>query len=148
MSGIASTARIHPLAVVEDGATIGENAVIGPFCYIGARVTLGDDVEILSNAVVTGLTEIGRGGSYTVMHDSAEEPAVGFSLYIDPIIEAGIGGAERHRLFLPIGTDAATAARLRGEGWVTVAALEPGDTAEAQLCTHLLRDGTVRPVAG
>lgn len=61
MSGIASTARIHPLAVVEDGATIGENVVVGPFCHIGARVTLGDGVEIVSNAVVTGLTEIGRG---------------------------------------------------------------------------------------
>ncbi len=61
MSGIASTARIHPLAVVEDGATIGENVVVGPFCHIGARVTLGDGVEIVSNAVVSGLTEIGRG---------------------------------------------------------------------------------------
>lgn len=92
--------------------------------------------------------EIGRGGSYTVMQESAEEPAVGFSLYIDPIIEAGIGRVERQRLFLPFGTDPATAARLRGEGWVTVAALDPGDTAEAQLCTHVLSDGTVRPVAG
>jgi UDP-N-acetylglucosamine acyltransferase len=61
MSTIAATARIHPMAIVEDGAVIGENVVVGPFCHIGSRVTLQDDVELLSNAVVTGLTEIGRG---------------------------------------------------------------------------------------
>ncbi|MCY1668596.1 acyl-ACP--UDP-N-acetylglucosamine O-acyltransferase [Rhizobium sp. SL86] len=61
MSTIAATARVHPLAVVEDGAVIGENVTVGPFCRIGGRVVLHDDVEVISNAVVTGLTEIGRG---------------------------------------------------------------------------------------
>ena len=90
--------------------------------------------------------EIGRGGSYAVIHDGAEEPAVGFSLYVDPIVDAGIGTGERRRLFVPLGADPAAAARLRSEGWVTVAALEPGDTAEAQLCTHILIDGQTRSV--
>jgi len=61
MSRIASTARIHPMAIVEDGATIGENVTIGPFCTIGKDVVLKDDVEVVSNAVVTGKTEIGKG---------------------------------------------------------------------------------------
>ena len=61
MSRIASTARIHPMAIVEDGATIGENVIIGPFCTIGRDVVLKDDVEVVSNAVVTGKTEIGKG---------------------------------------------------------------------------------------
>ena len=61
MSRIASTARIHPMAIVEDGATIGENVIIGPFCMIGKDVVLKDDVEVVSNAVVTGKTEIGKG---------------------------------------------------------------------------------------
>ncbi|CCF19333.1 Acyl-[acyl-carrier-protein]--UDP-N-acetylglucosamine O-acyltransferase [Pseudorhizobium banfieldiae] len=61
MSRIASTARIHPMAIVEDGATIGENVTIGPFCTIGRDVVLKDDVEVVSNAVVTGKTEIGKG---------------------------------------------------------------------------------------
>ncbi len=61
MSRIASTARIHPMAVVEDGATIGENVVVGPFCTIGKDVVLKDDVEVISNAVVSGKTEIGKG---------------------------------------------------------------------------------------
>lgn len=61
MSRIASTARIHPMAIVEDGATLGENVVIGPFSTVGKDVVLKDDVEVISHAVVTGRTEIGRG---------------------------------------------------------------------------------------
>jgi ATP phosphoribosyltransferase regulatory subunit len=86
--------------------------------------------------------EIGRGGTYSVVHgDGREEPAVGFSLYADPVLDAGLGTAERTRLFLPVGTAPETAAALRAQGWVTVAALEPGDTPQAQLCSHVLRDG-------
>jgi len=83
--------------------------------------------------------EIGRGGTYTILHeDGAEEAAVGFSLYADAIVAAGLADSGRRRLFVPLGTDAALAARMRAEGWVTVAALEAGDTPEAQLCTHVL----------
>ena len=89
--------------------------------------------------------EIGRGGTYTILHeDGAEEAAVGFSLYIDALAGAEGAPPERRRLFVPLGSDAALTARLRGEGWVTVTALEAGDTPEAQLCTHLLADGDIR----
>lgn len=91
--------------------------------------------------------EIGRGGSYTVLHDGGrEEPAVGFSLFADPVLDAGFGGAERTRLFLPEGTPLETGAKLRADGWVTVAALEGDDTPQAQLCSHVLRDGIPQPV--
>lgn len=58
---IAASAKIHPLAVVEDGAVIGENVVIGPFCHVGSKVVLSDEVELLPHAVVAGRTVIGRG---------------------------------------------------------------------------------------
>ncbi len=90
--------------------------------------------------------EIGRGGTYTILHGNGrEEAAVGFSLFADPILDTGIGAGERRRLFVPFGTPPALAARLRAEGWVTVAALESDDTPEAQLCTHVLRDGAPQP---
>ncbi len=82
--------------------------------------------------------EIGRGGSYKI----GEEPAIGFSAFIDPLIDAGLARNERRRLFLPFGTDAATAAWLRGKGWITVSALDENDNADAQICTHILKDGT------
>lgn len=50
---------IHPAAVVEDGARLGQGCVIGPFCHIGPEVVLHDGVELKSHVVVTGTTEIG-----------------------------------------------------------------------------------------
>jgi ATP phosphoribosyltransferase regulatory subunit len=83
--------------------------------------------------------EIGRGGTYTILHgDGREEPAVGFSLFADPILDAGLRAGERRRLFLPFGTPPDAGASLRAQGWVTVAALEAEDTPKAQLCTHVL----------
>lgn len=53
-------AEIHPMAIVEDGATLGEGVRIGPFCCVGSRVTLGPDVVLESHVVVTGRTTIGQ----------------------------------------------------------------------------------------
>jgi ATP phosphoribosyltransferase regulatory subunit len=81
--------------------------------------------------------EIGRGGSYTIVHpDGREEAAVGFSLYIDPLVDMGLGVEPARRVFLPIGHDPAIAAHLRGAGWTTIAAL--ADTDQPIGCTHIL----------
>ncbi|MDF1607339.1 acyl-ACP--UDP-N-acetylglucosamine O-acyltransferase [Hoeflea sp. YIM 152468] len=53
-------ARIHPSAVVEDGAILGYNVEIGPFCHVGAKVRLGDHVQLMSHVVVQGSTTIGE----------------------------------------------------------------------------------------
>jgi len=57
---IAASARIHPSAIVEDGARIGDNVSIGPFCYVGPKVDLGDGVALKTHVTVTGRTRIGR----------------------------------------------------------------------------------------
>jgi len=54
------TAMIHPTAVIEDGARLGLNVKIGPYCVVGADVSVGDDCELLSHVVVSGHTRIGR----------------------------------------------------------------------------------------
>ncbi len=53
------SSRIHPSAIIEDGAQIGADVAIGPFCHIGPQVRLGDGVHLHSHVVVTGQTEIG-----------------------------------------------------------------------------------------
>lgn len=58
---IAASAKIHPLSVVEEGAVIGENVVVGPFCHVGPKVVLHDEVELLTHVVVSGRTTVGRG---------------------------------------------------------------------------------------
>lgn len=55
---------IHPLAIVEDGAEIGSNVYIGPFCHVGSQVKIHSNVELKSHVVVAGDTAIGE---YTVV---------------------------------------------------------------------------------
>ncbi len=82
--------------------------------------------------------EVGRGGAYTIVHPNGdEEPAVGFSLYVDGLVDAGLGEVKHRRILLPLGTAAEVGAKLRAEGWATVAALEPDADARAFRCTHL-----------
>jgi UDP-N-acetylglucosamine acyltransferase len=50
---------IHPSAIIEDGAQIGANVQIGPYCVVGAQVKLGDGVRLESHVVVGGDTSIG-----------------------------------------------------------------------------------------
>jgi len=55
------TSRIHPTAVLEKGAEIGEDCVIGPYCYVGKHVRLGTGVILHPHAVVWGCTTVGAG---------------------------------------------------------------------------------------
>lgn len=50
---------IHPTSVVEDGARLGNDVSIGPFCHIGSEVVLGEGAQIGSHVVLAGDTEIG-----------------------------------------------------------------------------------------
>ncbi|MDD9723975.1 acyl-ACP--UDP-N-acetylglucosamine O-acyltransferase [Roseovarius sp. SK2] len=51
--------RIHPSAVIDEGAQIGAGVEIGPFCHVGPDVRLGDGVVLKSHVVVTGDTQVG-----------------------------------------------------------------------------------------
>ena len=90
---------------------------------------------------------LARGGTYRISDRKGGEPATGFSLYPDPLIDAVAGeSAPRETLFLPLGHDPAAAARSRAEGWRTVAALSDADDARALGCTHRLEDGGAKPL--
>ena len=55
------SARIHPAALVDPKAELGEGVEIGPFCIVGPDVRLGDNVRLLSHVNVEGVTELGEG---------------------------------------------------------------------------------------
>ena len=38
--------ELHPTAIVENGARLGEGVRIGPFCHVGKDVALADEVEL------------------------------------------------------------------------------------------------------
>ncbi|OCC24996.1 ATP phosphoribosyltransferase regulatory subunit [Croceicoccus estronivorus] len=80
---------------------------------------------------------LGRGGTYRIL--GLDEPATGFSLYPDALVDNDRCDTDaRDILFLPLGHDVDVAARLRVIGWRTVAALSEGDDAKVLGCTHVL----------
>lgn len=52
--------KISPLAVIEDGAVIGKDVKIGPFCFISSQATIGDGTIIDQGAIIDGKTTIGK----------------------------------------------------------------------------------------
>jgi ATP phosphoribosyltransferase regulatory subunit len=116
----------------------------------GLRVTL-DPVEFRGFRYHTGVAftlygpgmsgELARGGRYVSQND---EPATGMSLYPDAVLRAAPPAAPRPRLFVPLGADGDP---FRAQGFATVAALAPADTAARLRCTHELKDGRAVPVA-
>lgn len=52
--------NIHPTAIIEDGAKIGENVTIGAYSYIGKNVTIGDGTIIDTHTLIEGYTTIGK----------------------------------------------------------------------------------------
>src|SRR4029079_11541822 len=50
---------IHPTAIVHRDAELGAGVKIGPFCTVGANVTIDDGAELVSHVVVDGHTSIG-----------------------------------------------------------------------------------------
>jgi UDP-N-acetylglucosamine acyltransferase len=60
--------NIHPLAIIEEGAIIGNNVTIEPYAIVKSHVVLEDNVTVKSHAYIDGNTTIGDG---TVIWPSA-----------------------------------------------------------------------------
>lgn len=54
---------IHPAAVVDPAAKIGEGTTIGPFSYIGPEVAIGEGCRVGPNCVVHGKVTMGKGNT-------------------------------------------------------------------------------------
>ena len=52
-------AKIHPTAIVEDGAVLGADVEVGPYAFVGRNVRLGDGTVVRQGAIVDGHTTIG-----------------------------------------------------------------------------------------
>lgn len=59
---------IHPTAIIEVGAQIGDGATVGPYCHVGPKVSLGEGVVLQGHVAVAGATTI---GARTVVHSFA-----------------------------------------------------------------------------
>ena len=69
-----SAPNIHPTAIVEDGAKIGNFCKIGPYCCVGSEVTLDENVILKSHVVISGKTFIGKGTKVWPFASIGSEP--------------------------------------------------------------------------
>ena len=53
-------AQIHPTAVVNPAAELADDVVVGPFCYIEAKVVIGAGSKLDSHVTVKGNTTVGE----------------------------------------------------------------------------------------
>ena len=51
--------RIHPTAIIGDGAQIADDAVIGPYCTVSSEAVIGSGTELISHVVIEGNTTLG-----------------------------------------------------------------------------------------
>jgi UDP-N-acetylglucosamine acyltransferase len=51
--------KIHPTAIVDQGAQIGRDVEIGPYCVIGAGAVIGEGSRIQAHAVIEGSVTMG-----------------------------------------------------------------------------------------
>ena len=135
------------VALIREAAP-GLSLTVDPVEHRGFEYQTGVSFTLFAK---DGRGELGRGGRYLAERaDGARESSTGFTLYMDTVLRALPAAAAPNRIFLPAETDLGTAAKLRGQGWITVAQLDeaadPGAEAARLGCSHLLRDGTIEEV--
>lgn len=52
---------VHPTAVIEESAKIGNDVYLGPYAYIGENVVIGDNCRIYSHVSIGDNTTVGNG---------------------------------------------------------------------------------------
>lgn len=89
---------IHPTALVDDTAELGEDVAVGPYAVVGARVKLGAGCRLHAHVVVEAGVEIGAGtevmqsaslshclvGRNCLIHAGARLGNRGFGFALDP----------------------------------------------------------------
>ena len=138
----AVLARLDAIAALADGLN-GVSVTLDPTERHGFEYQTWLGFSLFGAGL---MAEVGRGGAYTVAHsDGRQEAAIGFSLYVDGLVDLGLGQEARTRVLLPVGTSADIGAELRQQGWITGTALEADAEAKALSCSHIFADGAVRP---
>ena len=64
--------NIHPTAIVDPNAKLGENVKIGAYSIIGPEVTIGNGTVVESHVVIEGETIIGKNNYIFSFGDGAE----------------------------------------------------------------------------
>jgi len=56
--------QIHPTAIIDPGAHIGADVVVGPYCVIGEKVVIGDGCWLQNHVTICGPSAIGKNNQF------------------------------------------------------------------------------------
>src|ERR1700737_1142488 len=114
--------RIRLGAVLDGLATAAPElkVTVDPVENRGFEYHTGISFTFFAGGVATHgpVGDLGRGGRYDAGAPAAPEPATGFTLYTDTILQTLLQAASPRRLLLPFGVDRARGHALREAGWV------------------------------
>ncbi|MDH3702968.1 MAG: UDP-3-O-(3-hydroxymyristoyl)glucosamine N-acyltransferase [Alphaproteobacteria bacterium] len=143
-------AGVHPSAVVEDSAEIGEGVSIGPFTYVGPSAVIGAGTILMSHVTVGAEAVLGGDclihagvrigervqiGARAIMHHNASIGADGFS-FVTPT-QSSAEQAKESRGADTVDVRNTTIVRINSIGTVAI-----GDDVEIGACTSIDR-GTI-----
>ncbi|MBT4710852.1 MAG: ATP phosphoribosyltransferase regulatory subunit [Alphaproteobacteria bacterium] len=111
---------------------------VDPVEFRGLEYQTGISFTIFARGV---RGELGRGGRYPL---GTGETATGVTLFVAPLLRAADWPDANPCVYVPLDTGHDIGAKLRADGWRTVAALETDTDAEAEArrlgCSHVLRN--------
>jgi ATP phosphoribosyltransferase regulatory subunit len=160
--GITRLAALKlPGAAAQEAARLGEVVklihaadedlplTLDPVEYRGLEYQTGVSFSVFA---LQGRHELARGGRYSAGYpeDGVSEPATGFTLYMDAVLQASEAPAARPRLFLPPGTPWSDAQPWQAKGYAVVRGVSAADDARVEakrlLCSHALIDKEAVPL--
>lgn len=53
-------AKIHPTSIVSEGAVLADSVEVGPFCFVGPNVTIGEGTRLIGHCNIDGHTTLGQ----------------------------------------------------------------------------------------
>lgn len=135
-AGRALAERLEAVVELVRHAAPSLRLTVDPVEFRGYRYHTGLALSVFASGCPE---ELGRGGRY---FSSDGEPATGITLYADAVLRAAGPRGERPTVFVPFGTPVELGARLRADGFATMAGFEPASDNEAEAkrlrCSHVL----------
>lgn len=115
--------NVHPSAVVDAQAKLGDGVCVGPFCYVGAGVELGAGTELVAHATVLGPARLGSGNRVFPYATLGAAPQDKSHQDEETRLEIGDDNVFREQVSVHRGTNKGTGVTRIGNGnWLLVGA--------------------------
>ena len=116
---VTASPKIHPTAVIEDGAQIGAGVTIGPYSIIGPHVTIGEECHIGPHVVISGHTTIGKRNRFFQFASIGAEPQDKKYRGEEAQLEIGNDNTIRESVTINIGSgDGGGLTKIGNQNWI------------------------------